>query len=97
MVCHGNPPNHKESRDGFYVYKNDRNDNGRVIKIKNSPKSITYSIFNFYNNEIDFDPRNCLAENKRTFKKDGAFIIQTVRPSSQKHLRRKLQYKLRNI
>jgi len=78
MKFHGIRVTHREFRDGYYMYKNDTNDNGRVIKIKNSPKSITYSIFNYYDNRFrDLSDKDCLVKNKRTFKKDIITLYMT--------------------
>jgi hypothetical protein len=78
MEFHGVRVTHREFRNGYYVYKNKTNDNGRVIKIKNSPKSITYSIFNYYDNRFrDLSDNDCLVKNKRSFKKDIITLYMT--------------------
>ena len=58
-----------EFSNGMYIYKNETNDNGRVIHIyKTTEKSMRYSIGNYFDGKIyDVD---YLVENKLTRKKD---------------------------
>ena len=60
-----------------YIYKNQTNNNGRVIVIhKATKKQIVYSIYNYCDDNIDFNPRDLLVSHKKTNLNNNRIYIE---------------------
>ena len=70
-----------------YIYKNEFN-SGRVIIIhRATKKQIEYSIYNFFDDNIDYDPRDLLLSHKKSNLKNNfiKFYLSFYYPDGTHH------------